>query len=66
MSRALTAAIAAAVLAGCGGQEAVIGSGGDDVATNSGELSWTQFLSKVHQLPDQDLFIVNGDSTVEG
>ncbi|MBS1150064.1 MAG: hypothetical protein H6Q89_1762 [Myxococcaceae bacterium] len=66
MSRIQTAALLAALLTGCGGQEAVIGNQGDDVAATSGALTWTQFLSQVHQVPDQDLFIVNGDSTVEG
>src|SRR5689334_6098918 len=67
MSKALTAAITAAFLVGCGGQEATIAKGGaDDVASSADELSWSKFLSQVHQIPDQDLFIVNGDSTVEG
>ena len=66
MSRLLTAALAALVLIGCGGQEAVIAKGAEDTATTGGALTWTQFLSKVYQVPDQDLFIVNGDSTVEG
>ena len=67
MSRVLAAAVVMVALVGCGGQEVTINSGGaDDTSSAAGELSWTQFLSKVHQLPDQDLFIVNGDSTVEG
>lgn len=68
MSRHLTAALATLMLAGCGGQEAVVGAGGEDVASQTGELTWTQFLSKIHQVPDldEDVFVVNGDSTVVG
>lgn len=44
----------------------VVTHAGDDSASSAAELSWTQFLSQVHQLPDQDIFIVNGDSTIEG
>ena len=67
MSRLLTAATAALVMVGCGGQEAVItGGASEDTRSTTGELSWTQFLSKVHQLPDEDIFVVNGDTTVEG
>jgi serine protease len=66
MSRVLTAAIAAAVLVGCGGSDAVIANSGDDVSSSGAELTWTQFLSRIHQVPDQDLFIVNGDTTIEG
>jgi serine protease len=66
MSRALTAAVTAAFLVGCGGQEATIANPGDEVGSSADALSWSKFLSRVHQVPDQDLFIVNGDSTVEG
>ncbi len=65
MSRVLTATLALVVV-GCGPQEAVVAHGGDNVASSGAELRWSQFLSKVHQLPEQDVFIVNGDSTVEG
>lgn len=66
MSRLLTATLVAAALTGCGGQEAVISQNGDDPRSQSADLTWTQFLSRVHQVPDQDVFVVNGDSTVEG
>ena len=62
---ALTAALAAA-LVGCGGQEAVVSNGGDDTRSQTSELTWTQFLSKVYQVPNEDIFVVNGDSTIEG
>lgn len=69
MSRHLIAVFAALSLVACGGQEAVIdGSGPGDTTDSTAELTWTQFLSKIHQVNDvdTDLFIVNGDTTVEG
>lgn len=68
MLRVLGCAVAAVMIAGCGGQEATVSAGGsDDVLAQNASLTWTQFLSKIHQVPDeQDIFVVNGDSTIEG
>ncbi len=66
MLRVLSAATAVLVIAGCGGQDATITTGADEVVGSSAGLTWTQFLSKIHQVPDEDIFVVNGDSTIEG
>ena len=66
MRRVLGSAVLGLLIAGCGGQDATVGSGSEDVVAQSGALTWTQFLSRIHQLPEQDIFIVNGDTTVEG
>jgi serine protease len=65
MSRVVAAAAVVLVM-GCGRQEADVDSGGNEVSAQSAPLGWSEFLSRIHQLPDQDLFIVNGDTTVEG
>ena len=66
MSRVFAAVLGATLIAGCGGQDAEISTANADTVATSNALTWTEFLSKVHQLPDQDLFLVNGDTTVEG
>ncbi|MBX7097666.1 MAG: peptidase M10 [Myxococcaceae bacterium] len=60
------AAVASVVLlAACGGQEALISSDGNSSAQSSA-LTWSEFLSRVYQAPEQDLFLVDGDTTVVG